>query len=102
MGHIVFWTIIRLAVLIPVMWYLLETIRYRYWIIWVFIAVYIFVIHPAIISYKKFAEKSKPIIDNTLCSSCKHFDKTAVLCMLYDKHVSEEEIPCGGSAWEPD
>jgi len=43
---------------------------------------------------------NKEIIENTLCSSCKHFDESAVLCMKYDKHITKDEIPCGGIHWE--
>ena len=65
-------------------------------------SIYGIIIHPTIIHYKLFEEKNKEIIESTLCSSCKHFDKTAVLCMKYDKHPSLEFLPCEGVDWEPD
>lgn len=100
MGHIVYWTLIRIVFLIPALWYILDLLNYKYWLIWSFLAIYLVVIHPAYIQYKKFFLANKEIIEETLCSSCKHFDESAVLCMKYDKHPTKEEIPCGGIHWE--
>lgn len=63
-------------------------------------AVYGVIIHPAVIQYKLFMETNKEIINNTLCSSCKHFDKSAVLCMKHDKHPTVDSLPCEGMHWE--
>ncbi|MFH1195162.1 MAG: hypothetical protein V1720_05590 [bacterium] len=101
MGAIVYWTLIRIVIAIPVIWYLHDAIDNRYWVVISLIALYGFIVHPIIIQYKKFVEKNNGIINNTLCSSCIHFDESAVLCIKYDKHPTEEEIPCGGSSWEP-
>ena len=100
MGHIVYWTLIRIVFLIPALWLILDLLNYKYWLIWSFLAIYLVVIHPAYIQYKKFFSSNKEIIEETLCSSCKHFDESAVLCMKYDKHPTKEEIPCGGIHWE--
>ena len=101
MGAIVYWTLIRIAILIPLLWIATDYIEYKYWWMIVSMSIYGFVIHPAVIQYKLFNEQNKEIITNTLCSSCKHFDKTAVLCLKYDEHPTEEIIPCEGSDWEP-
>ena len=101
MGAIVYWTIIRIAILIPALWIATNYIEYRYWWVVVSMSIYVIIIHPAFIQYKLFIEKHKEIITNTLCSSCKHFDETAVLCLKYDEHPTEEEIPCEGGEWEP-
>ena len=101
MGAIVFWTIIRTAILIPIIWILQSYINFQFWWILNILAIYIVIIHPAIIHYKLFEEKNKEIIESTLCSTCKHFDKTAVICMKYDKHPTMEFLPCQGLDWEP-
>jgi hypothetical protein len=62
--------------------------------------IFLFVLYPAIRAYKIFMENNKPVIENTLCSSCRHFDTSAVLCMKYDKHPSVSYIPCEGNDWE--
>lgn len=100
MGDIIFWAIIRTAIAIPAVWYLLSLFDYKYWILWAALALYGVVLHPAYLKYIKFAEKNKPVIEDTLCSSCKHFDESAVLCMKYDKHPTTEYIPCEGNDWE--
>jgi hypothetical protein len=102
MGAIVFWTIIRTAVLIPIIWILQSYIDFQFWWVLNILSIYAVIIHPAIIHYNLFIEKNKDIIESTLCSTCKHFDKTAVLCMKYDKHPSLEFLPCEGLDWEPD
>ena len=101
MGTIVYWTLIRIAILIPALWYLLEWVNYKYSWLFISVAVYAVVIHPAIVQYKKFVDQNEEIVNNSLCSTCKHFDKSAVVCMMYDKHPTAESIPCEGAAWEP-
>ncbi len=100
MGSIVYWTLIRLAVLIPVTWYLLDTIDYKFWWIISVTLFYLAIVHPAVIQYKKFKEEADPLKD-TICNQCKHFDQTAALCMKYDEHPTPENIPCDGIHWEP-
>lgn len=65
-------------------------------------SIYGVVIHPTIIHYRLFIEENKEIIDSTMCSSCKHFDESAVLCMKHDEHPSKTYLPCEGIDWEPD
>lgn len=101
MGAIVFWTIIRIAILIPLLWIATDYIDYKYWWMIVSMSIYGFIIHPAFIQYKLFSDENREIITNTLCSSCQHFDETAVLCLKYDEHPTEKEIPCEGRDWEP-
>jgi hypothetical protein len=101
MGGIIYWTIIRIAILIPLLWIATDYIEYKYWWMVVTMSIYGIIMHPAIIQYKLFREKNEEVITNTLCSSCKHFDESAVLCLKFDEHPTEDEIPCEGSAWEP-
>lgn len=101
MGAIIYWTIIRLAILIPLLWIATEYIDYQYWWMVVTMSIYGFILHPAFIQYKLFQEENDDIITNTLCSSCKHFDETAVLCLKYDEHPTRDKIPCEGIDWEP-
>jgi fatty acid desaturase len=101
MGEVVFWTIIRAAVTIPGLWILKSQIDFQLWILISLAAVYVLIIHPAMVSYRWFEEHNKKVIESTLCSSCKHFDRSAVLCIKYDKHPTENYVPCDGVDWEP-
>lgn len=101
MGEIVFWTIIRTALLIVILWTSKDVWGEKYFWLIVALSFYLFVISPAIAFYRKFMEKNKEVLESSLCSSCKHFDESAVLCMKYDKHPTKTYIPCEGSAWEP-
>lgn len=101
MGDIVFWGLIRMAVTIPVIWYLSNYFYSQYWWLIGILAIYGIVFHPAFKKYKLFEQENKDVIEFSLCSSCKHFDKSAVLCMKYDKHPTKDFIPCEGEAWEP-
>ena len=91
----------RFAFSLILLWFAKDYFDERYFWILSILGIFFFVFNPAYLSYKKFIETNKEIISNTLCSSCKHFDTTAVLCMKYDKHPSEEFIPCESTAWEP-
>ncbi len=101
MGEIVFWTIIRIFLLIPSLWILKSYIQYQTWFMLSLMSIYGVIIHPTIIHYRLFIEQNKEIIESTLCSSCKHFDESAVLCMKYDEHPSKVILPCEGEDWEP-
>jgi hypothetical protein len=91
----------RIAILIPVLWIARGYIEFQFWWTIVIMSVYGVVIHPAVIHYRLFEERNKEIINSTLCSSCKHFDRSAVLCMKYDKHPTKSFLPCGGDDWTP-
>jgi glucan phosphoethanolaminetransferase (alkaline phosphatase superfamily) len=101
MGEIIFWTIIRTALLIVILWVSKDVWGEKYFWIIVTLSFYLFVISPVIVFYRKFIEKNKEVLESSLCSSCKHFDESAVLCLKYDKHPTKNFIPCEGSSWEP-
>lgn len=101
MGSIIYWTIIRTAITIPTLWLFFEFTEYKYWLMFSLMALYGIIVQPAYIHYRIFLEENKDILDNTLCSSCKHFDKTAVLCLKHDEHPSLDNLPCEGVDWSP-
>lgn len=101
MGGIIFWAIIRTAILIPALWLLQGMVEYKFWWWMGILSVYGVIIHPAVIQYRLFQEENEDIIHDTLCSSCKYFDKSAVLCTKYDKHPTRDSLPCEGLDWEP-
>lgn len=101
MGSIIFWGIIRLALTIAGIWILYYYMDYSLWWAFGIVALYGIVLHPAIIQYRLFEEENKEVIDFTLCSTCKHFDKSAVLCLKLDEHPTKKYLPCDGEAWEP-
>ena len=101
MGGIVYWTLLRIAILIPLLWLAIDYIDYKFWWVIFSMSVYGVIIQPAVIQYRLFMEKNKDVISNSLCTSCKHFDETAVLCLKYDEHPTDEEVPCDGIDWEP-
>lgn len=100
MGVIVYWTIIRTAIVIVAVWLLKSQIDEQLWYIITIAISYGVIIHPAITGFRNFEEKNKSITESTLCSNCKHFDKSAVLCIKHDKHPTEDYIPCDGIHWE--
>jgi hypothetical protein len=101
LGEIVFWAIIRTAITIPILWILRNHVDFQLWLMISIAAIYVFIIHPARTNYRWFTERNKNVISSTLCSSCKHFDSSAVICMKYDKHPTVDFIPCEGKDWEP-
>ena len=101
MGEIVLWTLVRITICIPLIWILKDYLSTQLWWSMSLVVIFVFVFYPAVISYRQFQDKNKKIIEDTICSSCKHFDETAVLCMKLDKHPTEDYIPCDGLEWEP-
>ncbi len=101
MGHIIFWALMRLAISIIGLWVLYYYIDYGTWWVLGIVSIYVVVIHPALIQYDLFREKSKSVIDSSLCSSCRYFEETAVLCTKLDEHPTEKYLPCNGELWEP-
>jgi len=101
MGEIVFWTIIRTSLLIPIIWILRGYLDYPFWWTFSLMLIYGVIVHPTVIQYNIFISKNKSVLEGTLCSSCKNFDRTAVLCLKYDEHPSTEYLPCDGIDWEP-
>ncbi|NQW30561.1 MAG: hypothetical protein HQ472_08615 [Ignavibacteria bacterium] len=70
------------------------------WIIVLF-AIWGIGVYPAWIQYQRFNESVEQITKGTLCGSCRHLNKTNQLCMILDEHITSEEPPCEGEAWEP-
>ena len=100
MGGIVYWGLLRTAVVIVLLWISYDYFDFKYFWIIVSLAIYIVVIHPIVSEYKSFISKNKNVIDNSLCSTCQHFNETAVLCMKYDEHPADDFTPCDGIDWE--
>ena len=101
MCEIVLCTLVRITISIPLIWILKDYLSTQLWWSMSLVVIFVFVFYPAVISYRQFQDKNKKIIEDTICSSCKHFDETAVLCMKLDKHPTEDYIPCDGLEWEP-
>ncbi|MGA7838169.1 MAG: hypothetical protein WB996_09395 [Ignavibacteriaceae bacterium] len=101
MGEVVFWTMVRIVVLLPLIWVLKSYIGYELWWTISLFSIYGIIIHPAIIHYNRIDEKNKEVIEDTLCSACEHFDESAVICLKHDEHPTKDYIPCDGNDWSP-
>lgn len=101
MGGIIYWALIRLAVVILASWIAIDYLDYSFWFTATLMLIYGAVLHPAVIQYNNFKEATREVVESTLCSSCKHFDKSAVLCMKFDEHPAIDKLPCEGLSWEP-
>jgi glucan phosphoethanolaminetransferase (alkaline phosphatase superfamily) len=100
MGGIVYWGLLRTAAMIILLWLSYDYFQEKFFWIFASIAVYLIIIQPIVSQYNEFTRKNKNVIKNSLCSKCKHFNETAVLCMKYDEHPNEDYTPCDGIDWE--
>lgn len=101
MGEIVYNTLIRFILILLTLWFSKTLFDENiFWIVSI-LAIFFFVFHPTFLAYKKFVDDNKNVITNSLCSTCKHFNESAVLCTKYDKHPTDNFIPCEGTDWEP-
>ena len=104
LGSIIFWALIRGALLMVVSLWLHDYARWIDYGVWWMVtvgAIGVVVGYPAQLQYRAYVERSKRVISGTLCSTCKHFEPGAVMCSILDEHVSENVIPCEGLQWEP-
>ena len=101
MGKIIYYALIRIAILIPLLWIAVDYIDYKFWWTITVLAIYGAIIHPAMVQYRIFREENKEVLTDTICSQCIHFNESAILCTKYDEHPTEEYIPCNGVDWEP-
>jgi membrane protein YdbS with pleckstrin-like domain len=103
-GSIVSWALFRAAIVIGIALLVVEYVEwldYATWMIMTLIMIYAAVIHPMQVQYRIYTEETRNIMEGTLCSSCKYFEPTGVMCSKLDEHVSEDVIPCEGELWEP-
>jgi hypothetical protein len=101
LGEIVYKTLIRFILILLTLWFSKTLFDENiFWIVSI-LAIFFFVFHPTFLAYKKFVDDNKNVITNSLCSTCKHFNESAVLCTKYDKHPTDNFIPCEGTDWEP-
>lgn len=101
MGDIVYKSLLRLGLVLIVLWFTKDYFDEKFFWIISILTIYLFVVYPMIMAYRRFIEDNRNIVTNTLCATCKQFDKTAILCLKYDKHPNENFIPCDGRDWEP-
>ncbi len=85
----------------PLVWAAQPYMNYATWWTCGIASLYAGILHPAIIHYRWYLEKNKNVLDASLCSSCRYFDRTAVLCLLHDSHPTSEFLPCDGLDWQP-
>lgn len=103
-GSIVTWAIVRAAAVIfaaIVAYDYVKWLDYSLWFSITALSMYAFVLHPIQVQYRIFREETRRVRRDTLCSSCRHFVETSVLCQKLDEHVTEDYIPCDGELWEP-
>lgn len=93
---------LRLTAVMFVAWYVRDRISdYPEWWMITIGAIYGIAIYPAQIQYNYFKRTSRRLVEETLCSSCRHFNADGLHCMLLDEHVNEQYLPCEGEGWEP-
>ena len=100
-GSIVWGILLRTLIIVILSFILFQVYDwYRYWWLSVF-AIWLLAAYPAYRQYKKFNDRMDLLEEEILCGSCKYFNKTGQLCMLFDEHVSKNHTPCEGNNWEP-
>jgi hypothetical protein len=106
-GTIIFRALVKISMIILSTWFVMEYYPFQVQqylsmpIPLLAIAlIYFIAVFPAYRQYQQFHHDSKRRVGGTLCSKCRYYDGTGVICTLYDEHVSKTHIPCGGESWE--
>lgn len=100
-GSIVWGVLLRSAIIIFLSFIIMGLIDNRkYW--WItLLLLWLFAAYPGWKQFQFYKKHLEDVAESTLCGNCVHFDETSQLCKLYDEHISEDYIPCGGIDWEP-
>jgi hypothetical protein len=102
MGAIIYWALLRFVIVLFGMWALKDQVAvYGDWWTMFFVAVYVVVLYPAQLMYRKHNSSIRQASTNGLCASCKHYVHDTALCGVLDEHVTFNYTPCEGTAWEP-
>lgn len=102
LGSIIWMALLRLAITLFVAWYLKDhfDIFSEWWLVTA-LAIYGIAIYPAQIQYEYFKHNNRRLMEETLCSSCRHFRPENLHCTRLDEHITEHYLPCEGEEWEP-
>ncbi|MBK7868131.1 MAG: hypothetical protein IPJ75_14765 [Ignavibacteriales bacterium] len=101
MGKLVIESLVRLVVVLVVVFLIRTALPDdKFWLILTIAAILAGVVLPAYTGYKKFYAQNREIIENSICSKCRHFDESAVLCTKYESHPKPGYIPCGEKEFE--
>ena len=102
MGSIIYWGLLRFAIVLISMWILRPQVEeYGDWWGLFFVAVGVVVLYPAQLAWMRHRSRVKIINNNVLCVTCKHYDSREALCLALDEHVTSEIVPCETVMWEP-
>ena len=101
MGEIIYWGLLRFALVLVGAWLLYSLVpEYNDWWMMFFIAVATIVIYPAQLAWRKHASSIRRANQNPLCATCRHLATREALCKVTDEHVRQDYTPCEGQAWE--
>lgn len=102
MGAIIYWALVRFAVVMVGAWVLYFYIpKYSDWWTMFFISVTLIVVYPAQLAWRKQLDAIRRAEQNGLCATCRYFARREALCSKLDEHVRSDYTPCGGESWEP-
>lgn len=99
-GSIVFWALLKTAILVIVVWILTDYYSLRGQLWFSLFSIWLIAFWPAWRQYQRYANAQKLINENSLCAKCRHYNGSAIVCTLLDEHVSARHTPCEGESWE--
>lgn len=100
-GAIIWGTLLRSFLFIIISFFVIRKyMLYDYIILFIFL-LWFLVAMPAYKSYKDYNIDVDKFKDDTLCGSCRYFERSAQLCKILDQHPTRNHIPCEGLSWEP-
>lgn len=101
-GSIIWGILLRTAILVIIAFFLADNFNLRnIWYFMIFI-IWFVAAYPGWRQFQIYHRRLKIVEEETLCGSCKHFDKSSQLCRIFDEHVTRGYIPCEGLNWEPE
>ncbi len=100
-GAIILGSLLRTFIILALSYFLVRKYMLYDYIIMLIFILWFLVAMPAYKAYQGFNTEMEKFKESTLCGTCKHFEKSAQLCKIYDEHPTKDYIPCDGLNWEP-
>ncbi len=100
-GAIIWGTLLRSFLFITISFFVINRYMLQDYVLMFIFLMWFLVAMPAYKAYQDYNKDAEKFKEDTLCGSCRYFERSAQLCKILDKHPTRTFIPCEGLSWEP-
>lgn len=100
-GSIVWGMILRSTLIVIISFTFLEFVQLREHIWLGLFLLWFGALYPGWKQFQVLNKRTKELLEETLCGSCRNYEPDSQLCKILDEHITKNYIPCEGLNWEP-